>query len=54
MDNDPKTNPGGDGETIHVTEASAGRKTGHIRWVLAISTVMAVVAVFFIAVVSRT
>lgn len=54
MENNPKTNPGGDGETIQATEASGGRKTGHIRWVLGISTVLALVAVFFIAFVSRT
>jgi hypothetical protein len=41
MANDPNTNPGGDGETIRVTSASSGQKTGHIRWVLGIGTVLA-------------
>jgi hypothetical protein len=43
MGNDPKSNPGGEGETIGVTAASAGQKTGHIRWVLAIGTALAAV-----------
>lgn len=42
MENDPISNPGGDGETIGVTEASGGQKTGHIRWVLAIGTILAI------------
>lgn len=42
MANDPNSNPGGDGETIRVTQASAGQKTGHIRWVLVIGTILAI------------
>jgi hypothetical protein len=42
MGNDPKANPAGDGETIEVTAASGGQKTGHIRWVLGIGTVAAI------------
>lgn len=42
MANDPELNPAGDGETIEVTAASGGQKTGHIRWVLAIGTALAV------------
>ena len=42
MENNPDLNPGGDGETIGVTEASGGQKTGHIRWVLAIGTLLAI------------
>jgi hypothetical protein len=42
MGNDPKLNPGGNSETIGVTAASAGQKTGRIRWVLAIGTALAV------------
>lgn len=42
MANNPNSNPGGDGETIEVTAASGGQKTGHIRWVLGIGTVLAV------------
>ncbi|HEY2358955.1 MAG TPA: hypothetical protein VGH86_15995 [Phenylobacterium sp.] len=45
MGNDPKANPAGDGETISVTDASGGQKTGHIRWVLLIGTALAVIAV---------
>lgn len=45
MTNDPKTNPGGDGETIAVSSASGGQKTGHIRWVLAIGTILAIIGV---------
>lgn len=41
MKNDPNLNPGGDGETLNATEASAGQKTGHMRWVLSIGTVLA-------------
>ena len=48
MGNDPELNPAGDGETISVTDASAGQKTGHIRWVLAIGTVLAIAAVMII------
>jgi hypothetical protein len=44
MANDPKTNPGGDGERLDVRAASQGQKTGHIRWVLAIGTTLAVIA----------
>jgi hypothetical protein len=42
MANDPKLNPAGDGETIEVTAASGGQKTGHIRWVLGIGTLLAI------------
>jgi hypothetical protein len=42
MGNDPNLNPAGDGETIEVTAASGGQKTGHIRWVLGIGTVLAI------------
>lgn len=45
MANDPNLNPSGDGETIGVEEASAGQKTGHMRWVLAIGTVVALLGV---------
>ncbi|WP_397401149.1 hypothetical protein [Phenylobacterium sp.] len=44
MQNDPAANPGGDGETIEVTDARGGQKTGHMRWVLGVSTVLAVLA----------
>jgi hypothetical protein len=43
MTNDPNRNPGGDGETISASAASAGQKTGHIRWVLRIGTVLAII-----------
>jgi hypothetical protein len=43
MVNNPNSNPGGDGETIRAAAASSGQKTGHIRWVLAIGTVLAIV-----------
>lgn len=45
MENNPKLNPGGDGETIEVTDARGAQKTGYMRWVLVISTALAVVAV---------
>lgn len=45
MANNPNTNPGGDGETIRTTAASGGQKTGHIRWVLGIGTILAIVGV---------
>ena len=44
MQNDPAANPGGDGETIEVTDARGGQKTGHMQWVLGVSTVLAVLA----------
>jgi hypothetical protein len=44
MANDPNLNPAGDGETIEVTAASGGQKTGHIRWVLGIGTTLAIAA----------
>lgn len=53
MANDPNTNPAGDGEHISVTAASGGQKTGHIRWVLAIGTVLAVVAMIVVWLLSR-
>ena len=45
MENDPKANPGGDGESIDVTSASGGQKTGHMRWVLAVGTILAIAGV---------
>jgi hypothetical protein len=48
MANDPKLNPGGDGETIEVTAASGGQKTGHIRWVLGIGTVLAAIGIVIV------
>jgi hypothetical protein len=42
MANNPDINPGGDGERIDATPASAGQKTGRIRWVLIIGTVLAI------------
>jgi hypothetical protein len=53
MENDPKLNPGGDGESIEVTDASGGQKTGHIRWVLRIGTALAVVGVLIIWLLSH-
>jgi hypothetical protein len=53
MENDPELNPGGDSETLEVTEASGGQKTGHIRWVLVISTALAVVGVLIVWLVSH-
>ena len=44
MQNDPEANPGGDGETIQATDARGGQKAGHMRWVLGVSTVLAVLA----------
>lgn len=44
MENDPKTNPGGDGETIEVTDARGAEKTGYMRWVLIISTALGLAA----------
>jgi hypothetical protein len=48
MANDPRMNPGGDGETIHTTDASGGQKTGHIRWVLGVGTVLAIAAMVLV------
>lgn len=45
MQNDPEANPGGDGETIQATDARGAQKTGHMRWVLGVSTVLAALAV---------
>ena len=45
MTNDPNLNPAGDGEAIEVTAASGGQKTGHIRWVLGIGTVLAIAGI---------
>jgi hypothetical protein len=53
MANDPNSNPGGDGETIRVTAASAGQKTGHIRWVLGIGTLLAIVGIVGVWLVSH-
>lgn len=53
MANDPDTNPAGDGQHISVTAASGGQKTGHIRWVLAIGTVLAVVGMIVVWLLSR-
>jgi hypothetical protein len=33
----------GDGQTVSAADAMGGQKTGHMRWVLSISVVMAVV-----------
>jgi hypothetical protein len=40
----PQLNPAGNGERIGATDASQGQKTGHIRWVLAIGTLLAIIA----------
>ncbi len=48
MANDPNTNPGGDGETVEVTAASGGQKTGHIRWVLGVSSVLAAIGLLLV------
>lgn len=53
MGNDPKLNPGGDGETINPTDASGGQKTRHMRWVLGIGTVLAVVGMVIVWLMSR-
>ncbi len=53
MENNPKLNPGGDGETIEVTDARGAQKTGYMRWVLIISTGLAVVAVVIAWLVMR-
>jgi hypothetical protein len=53
MGNDPKLNPGGDGETIGVTAASAGQRTGHIRWVLGIGTALAVAGMVIVWLMSH-
>ena len=52
MANDPNLNPAGDGETIEVTAASGGQKTGHIRWVLAIGTILAIAGIAIVCLVS--
>lgn len=52
MANDPNLNPAGDGETIEVTAASGGQKTGHIRWVLGIGTVLAIAGIAIVWLVS--
>ena len=44
MENNPNVNPGGDGETIEVTDARGAQKTGYMRWVLVISTVLGLAA----------
>ena len=38
-------NPGGDGENIEVTDARGAQKTGYMRWVLIISTGLAIAAI---------
>jgi hypothetical protein len=48
MANDPNSNPGGDGETIRAAAASGGQKTGHIRWVLGIGTLLAIAGILAI------
>ncbi|MBB3893378.1 hypothetical protein GGQ61_004122 [Phenylobacterium haematophilum] len=48
MANNPDTNPAGDGETIRAEDASAGQKTGHMRWVLAISAMLAIAALLVV------
>lgn len=45
MENDPERNPGGDGEAIEATDARGAQKTGYMRWVLIISTLLAVAAI---------
>ena len=45
MENNPKLNPGGDGETIEVTDARGAQKTSYMRWVLIISTGLAIAAI---------
>ena len=40
----PDLNTAGDGEDLSVTDARQGQTTGHMRWVLRIGTVLAVVA----------
>jgi hypothetical protein len=50
----PDTNPAGDGEEISVTAASQGQKTGHIRWVLIVGTVLAVVGLITVWMVVQT
>ena len=52
MANDPNLNPAGDGETIEVTATSGGQKTGHIRWVLAIGTILAIAGIAIVWLVS--
>ncbi|WP_340645924.1 hypothetical protein [Phenylobacterium sp.] len=52
MANDPKLNPGGDGETIRTEDASGGQKTGHIRWVLGIGTLLAIVGIAVVLLLS--
>lgn len=47
MENDPKLNPGGDGEKVLSSEASGGQKTGHIRWVLGIGTSLVIAGMAF-------
>jgi hypothetical protein len=42
MANNPRTNPGGDAESITPSSASSAQKTGHIRWVLAIGTLLVI------------
>jgi hypothetical protein len=53
MGNDPRLNPGGDGERIGVTAASGGQKTGHMRWVLGIGTTLAVAGVAIVWLLSH-
>ena len=53
MANNPNSNPGGDGETIQVTAASGGQKTGHIRWVLVIGTVLAIAGIVIVWLMSH-
>ena len=53
MANNPNSNPGGDGETIQVTAASGGQKTGHIRWVLGIGTVLAIAGIVIVWLMSH-
>jgi hypothetical protein len=48
MTNDPEQNPGGDGETVEVTDASGGQKTGRVRWILGIGLALAVVGLLLV------
>ena len=53
MENNPKTNPGGDGEAIEVTDARGAEKTGYMRWVLIISTALGLAATMITWLVMR-
>jgi len=44
--NDPATNPGGDGEVINVTEVRAGFQDRPMLWVLGVGIVLVFIALF--------